>query len=60
MLKNNSNCILTTLDELDRILALDADKNKYLELLLHKIRDTVRISKMFFGISKGELWRSDR
>ena len=47
MLKNNSNCILTTLDELDRILALDADKNKYLELLLHKIRDTVRISKKF-------------
>ena len=60
MLKNNSNCILTTLDELDRILALDADKNKYLELLLHKIRDTVRICKKFLESLKGEWWRSDR
>ena len=50
MLLNNPNCILTTLDELDRILALDADKNKYLELLLHKIRDTVRISKKFWNL----------
>ena len=60
MLKNNSNCILTTLDKLDRILALDADKNKYLELLLHKIRDTGRISKKFLESLKGEWWRSDR
>ena len=60
MLKNKSNCIPTIIDALDRILALDDDKKISLELLLHNIRDTVRISKNFLESLQGEWWRSNR
>ena len=59
ILKENNNCILTTVNYLELIFELDFDKKKSLESVLFRIRDRVKKAKKSLDCLDGEWWHSN-
>ena len=45
ILRANENCIVTTLNYLGELYGLNIDKKSKLEVMLRRIRDTIRLSE---------------
>ena len=58
-LKENNNCILTTVNYLEQIFELDFDKKKSLESVLFRNRDRVKMAKKSLDCLDGEWWHSN-
>ena len=59
VLKDNDNCILTTLNFLGQYIDLDLDTRKNLEAVLIKIRSKVKKAKKSLDCLEGEWWLSN-
>ena len=59
VLKDNDNCILTTLNFLGQYIDLDLDKWKNLEAVLIRIRSKVKNAKKSLDCLEGEWWFSN-
>ena len=59
ILKENNNCILTTVNYLEQIFELYFDKKKSLESVLFRNRDRVKMAKKSLDCLDGESWHSN-
>ena len=59
LLKENNNCILTTVNYLQQNFELDFDKKKSLESILFRIRDRVKKAKKSLDCLEEEWWHSN-
>ena len=59
ILKENNNCIITTVNYIEQNFQLDFDKKKSLESVLFRIRDKVKKAKKSLDCLEGEWWHSN-
>ena len=59
ILRANENCIVTTLDYLGELYGLNIDKKSKLEVMLRRIRDTIRKAKKSLESLDGDWWHSE-
>ena len=59
LLKENNNCILTTVNYLQQNFELDFDKKKSLESILFRFRDRVKKAEKSLDCLEGEWWHSN-